>query len=305
MPAFSTHYIFAKELLPELRKISPCNIIDEVVLIGSQGPDIFFFHRVFPWMIGKSLRKIGSALHRAKPSEIFDSMLEYAKSSTKKDIAFSYIFGFVMHYALDRSCHPFVYSLQEKLTENPVYRNPHTAHNIIELSMDTYLLSRRLGIEKPEKFSTADTIKITDEQAVEIAGLLEYTIEKVLGKSTTKNIALAIKDTKTIQKITHDKTGIKRILIALIDIPVSLSAGGYKFSAMIRPKDLEKAKKYANINCKSWKSPFDNSIRKESFEELFELAKRDAVSMIGRLIDGDDTKEITNNISFLTGVEVK
>ena len=73
----------------------------------------------------------------------------------------------------------------------------------------------------------------------------------------------------------------------------------------MRPRDLENAKKYANINNEIWFSPFDSYKHNESFEDLFELAKQDAKIMIARFQAGDNTEEITNNISFLTGVEVK
>ena len=73
----------------------------------------------------------------------------------------------------------------------------------------------------------------------------------------------------------------------------------------MRPRDLENAKKYGNINHEIWFSPFDSYEHNESFEDLFELAKQDAKIMIARFQAGDNTEEITNNISFLTGVEVK
>ena len=138
MPAYSTHCIFAKEMMPFLRQNADFEINENAVLVGTQGPDIFFFHRIFPWMKGKSFRKIGSLLHRARPSDILDAMREYCSFSQNECIAKSYIYGFILHYALDRKCHPFVYSYQEKMIKNNPATNPHTAHNIIEHSMDAY-----------------------------------------------------------------------------------------------------------------------------------------------------------------------
>ena len=86
MPAYSTHYIFAKELKEEIENCVEFKLNDAALFIGTQGPDIFFDHRVLPWMIGKSMRKIGSLLHRAKPSDIFDKMREYINLSESKDI---------------------------------------------------------------------------------------------------------------------------------------------------------------------------------------------------------------------------
>ena len=52
MPAFCTHYILASEEMSNLHRIaaeSGFKLCENAVYIGSQGPDIFFFHRTFPW----------------------------------------------------------------------------------------------------------------------------------------------------------------------------------------------------------------------------------------------------------------
>ena len=60
MPAYSTHYIFAKELKDTIENQVDFKLDEAAYYIGTQGPDIFFDHRVMPWMLGKSLRKTGS-----------------------------------------------------------------------------------------------------------------------------------------------------------------------------------------------------------------------------------------------------
>ena len=66
MPAYSTHYIFAKELKEEIENCVEFKLNDAALFIGTQGPDIFFDHRVLPWMIGKSMRKIAPAQSKAE-----------------------------------------------------------------------------------------------------------------------------------------------------------------------------------------------------------------------------------------------
>ena len=304
MPAFSTHYIFAKELLPWLKDNTDIKISDGMVYLGTQGADIFFFHRVFPWMLGKSLRKIGSSLHRSKPSEILESMRDYASSTDNKDLALSYICGFIMHYALDRVCHPYVYSLQNKITHGSRFSNSHTVHNKIEFAMDSLLIKNRLKIDNPLHFNTADTIVLSEKEIHEAGLLLQSVIKSVIGKDIC-DAATAIRDTEYIQSISFDSHGIKRVIISILDIPIALATKGYKLSSMLKPKDLEKAKKYANIEKAVWQSPWSSGKRNESFEELFEIALLEARQMILSFLNGDDCREITHNISFLTGVEVK
>lgn len=92
-------------------------------------------------MPGRSQRKIGSRLHRAKPGDILDAMAEYCtRCSTEKDIARSYAYGFILHYALDRQCHPFVYAKQQELADSGSPLHKSALHNIVEMSMDAVLL---------------------------------------------------------------------------------------------------------------------------------------------------------------------
>jgi hypothetical protein len=73
---------------------------------------------------------------------------------------------------------------------------------------------------------------------------------------------------------------------------------------------LEKSKKYGNINKYSWVSPYDSSINhNESFEDLFKLAVNDARDLIcgfEKMCMGySNGYDVTHNLSFLTGIEVK
>ena len=106
MPAFSTHYLFAKDIMEILRSEADFPLNEDAVFIGAQGPDIFFFHRALPWQKGKTLRKAGSAMHRARCGEILDRFMAYCASAGDNNIAKSYVYGFLLHYSLDRICHP-------------------------------------------------------------------------------------------------------------------------------------------------------------------------------------------------------
>ncbi|MBQ8077187.1 MAG: hypothetical protein IJ235_02270, partial [Eubacterium sp.] len=62
------------------------------------------------------------------------------------------------------------------------------------------------------------------------------------------------------------------------------------------------------IKNKAWTSPYDKTTHSDSFEELFERAKVDALGLIDgfeALCRGEKTAyEVTGNISFLSGLEV-
>lgn len=306
MPAYSTHFIFAKEMIESIEDIADFQVNKDAVFLGTQGADIFFFHRAMPWMRGKAMRKYGSLIHRSKPGVLFENMREYCKISENKEIAKSYVYGFLLHYALDRECHPYVYFLQNKITDKRKFANAHSVHNEIEFSMDLYLLAKRCKLENPNGFNTSSTLNIDGCVEREIGKLLEYVVPRTIGVSLTASDGeAALRDTKYIQKLTFDPCGIKRGILTVFETMFAPLTHNYKITSFILPKDLEKAEKYANINNGRWLSPFDGGERYESFENLFDLAKDKAIQMIKAFQSGKDCREITENKSFLTGVEVQ
>ena len=139
---------------------------------------------------------------------------------------------------------------------------------------------------------------------------MSFVIEKVQGKKVEeKEIARAVTDTVKVQNILSDKKGGATCLAHILETPVGPLTGYFKLSCSIKPKDLDFAKKYANINNKLWVSPFDKSEHTESFEQLFEKSKLDAAKLLDgfeELCKGNTNGDkVTNNISFLTGLEVK
>lgn len=304
MPAFSSHYIFAKELSRDLEKSCDISINNDALLIGTQGPDIFFFARIFPWLIGKPMTALGSKMHRTKPSVILENMRRYCESSGETDLALSYAYGFIMHYALDSTCHPYVYSMQNKITGKNPFLNPHSVHNSIEFSMDNLLLNKRMGIENPHKFDVAKTFSTNPEITGEIARLYTKILPDIYDiKVSEKQIVTAISDTKYVQRVTLDKTGIKKALLTPFETAVAPVTHNFKLTALIRPRDLEKSKKYGNIDNSVWVYPTADIKSNKSFEELFEQAKDFSLEIIRAFNNGSSMKEVTCDKSFLTGVE--
>lgn len=304
MPAFSSHYIFAKELSRDLENSCDISINKDALMIGTQGPDIFFFARIFPWLIGKPMVSLGSKMHRTKPSIILENMRKYCDNSKNTELALSYAYGFIMHYALDCTCHPYVYSLQNKITGKNPFLNPHSVHNSIEFSMDNLLLNSRMGIKKPYKYDIAETISTNPELTEEIALLYTKILPQMYDiKVSKQQIVTAIRDTKYVQRVTFDKTGIKKVLLTPFENIIAPVTHNFKLTALIRPRDLEKSKKYGNIDNKLWVYPTADIQSNKSFEELFEQAKEFSADIIHAFNSGSSMKEVTCDKSFLTGVE--
>ena len=310
MPAFATHYIFLEELREQIEKETGFKLDYKVAGVGTQGPDIFIFHRLWPPIaIYKSLFGVASKLHRGKPAELFDAFAEYLKTSEEKHIALSYIYGFILHYALDRNCHPFVYAYQDQITNTNPHIHPLAAHNRIEHAVDTYLLKNRKGIYPPKLFDPEETFTTDEKELDEIARLMNYVVKRCFDKDIElSEIKKAVTDTAHLQALLRDKNGKVVKVAKAIETPLGPVAHYFKPSASIKPEDLVIAGRYSNKLRNEWISPYTHEKSNESFEDLFEKAKPDAINLIkgfDEIVRGENTSySVTGNISFLTGTEV-
>ncbi len=310
MPAFGTHYIFFEEMKDKIEEEFGYKLNVGVAGVGTQGPDIFLFHRLWPPVtIYKALFGTASLIHKSKPAPLFEAFAEYLERSENKDIAKSYIYGFILHYALDRNCHPYVYAFQNQITDENRKIHSLAAHNQVEHAVDTYLLYHRDGIYPPSLFNPDETFTDDDKELWEIARLMHFVIMKCHNKDVPQSeIVKAITDTAKLQSTLADKKGTATRIAHMIETPLGPVSGYFKLSASIKPKDLELADKYANIRHKQWTSPYSHETSTKSFEELFEAAKPDAIELIkgfNEICKGTKSGyEVTQNISFLTGLEV-
>ncbi len=138
MPAATTHVIFAKEVYERL----PQQIQNEITnkhmfYLGSQGPDMLFFHRAS--VLPGSLKKYGDMLHEEKIWDVIQFFEEY--SANDRDL-FSYYLGYLCHYALDSQAHPliFAYARSKSLETGD---NEGVIHVTSEGAIDVWLLNQR------------------------------------------------------------------------------------------------------------------------------------------------------------------
>lgn len=301
LAAICTHYLFAQELLPALPVLLPeIQISQPAVLWGTQGPDIFFFHRALPTMLGKSFRAAGSRLHRTPPSLIFDAMQEYLDIyKQEKDVLSSYIVGFLMHYALDRNIHPFVFAQQRDYVEqNRISYNPSIIHNQIETNLDILALKTKLGI-KGNEFNPAETLELDEEIISVFAGLYSYVLNRVLGQQlSAEALKMPFYDTVRVQKALCDRGGRKRGFVSCLEKIVPFAPPG--LSTLIRTPEVADDWDYANASKRPWTDLSQGKESRLSFFEIYQNALEDAKELIigffhpqGAMTMEELTKEIT------------
>lgn len=185
MPAVYAHLRFGEEVVKSLPPIysSLTQKYPEAFALGTQGPDILFYHQPFK---ANELKARGTHFHNVSGNEFFRLQAEKllaTKGETVQEILerggayAAYILGFLCHFTLDVQCHPYI---DERTFEA-------LSHSKLESELDKALL-RQDG--KPIRgYNTATPI--LDQNGVKEA------VAKALD-APEENISRAIKTMRNI-----------------------------------------------------------------------------------------------------------
>ena len=77
----------------------------ELYDIGLHGPDLMFYYKALQ---SNPVNRLGNAMHEQKGEVFFTRARTVVENATDKSAALAYVLGFVCHFALDSTCHPYV-----------------------------------------------------------------------------------------------------------------------------------------------------------------------------------------------------
>lgn len=132
MPAGYAHYIFGQKVLkalsPYYQEIINNNL--DLYNIGVHGPDILFYYNT---LTKNKIKQKGNALHQRVAYDFFEEA-KLIIERNPNDASLAYIYGFITHFVLDHSCHPFIAKKQIELN---------MTHTELESELDRKLLVDR------------------------------------------------------------------------------------------------------------------------------------------------------------------
>ena len=189
MPSTYSHYYFGQLVY---QKLSTKNreIIDQYRLlydVGQSGPDILLYHSAIK---GSFISKQNHRIHQMTGDEFFKDL------SVDDNAHLAYLFGYICHFVLDASLHPFIEEYKN---------NHHVSHMMIEKEFERYLLLKN-GLN-PFKCDLTKHIKTNNQ--------LESVIKKYVLEATKKDIHDTIIRMKRMYSFTKASSDIKRKIIYL------------------------------------------------------------------------------------------
>lgn len=269
MPSAPDHHRFASAVLDGsavrnsfLGRNAGC------VLLGTQGPDPFYFYGTVPWRPRAEVSgALGFAefLHGSAPAAVFPVLAARAAEAPDADAAFAYLFGLSLHYLLDRALHPYVF-----------YRSGFDERGGLEggcgvdhARFETLLAEAGRG--------AADVRETGPRRMFSGAGRETAAADALLAESFPERarpglFADAWRDMRTAQSVLWDPCGVKLRLVG------ALGGGATKAHAMIRPRRLSEAERADLLNEANgpWRDPVSGLESTASVAELTASAAEDA-----------------------------
>ena len=132
MPTTYTHYAYGQEVFHKLpeelqRKIEPYIAYYN---IGVHGPDILFYYHSY---CKNKVNQYGVKVHHEPAREFFKRAFKVFQAQKNRNEAFAYLAGFMTHFILDSSCHPYV---RKRIKETGI------SHTEIETDWDFEVMQR-------------------------------------------------------------------------------------------------------------------------------------------------------------------
>lgn len=287
MPGFTTHYLFGIHMYKKLSSTYLKTTIKNnryAYLLGLQGPDIFFYYP--PNIVGIEKDNYGSIIHTCSTRQFFENYLtalEHVTDDKEKEIGTAYLSGFLCHYSLDTSSHPFVYARTNYQTK-PLKKQTKdfllAEHINYETNLDTLLLQRYKKLP-PSLFHQHKTLSINHKELRTLTKLITYAINKTYSQNTgasrytsisAAKVHFAIRSIQYGTRLLKDESGKKKNLVKKAESIFRLPA---VLSNIIPSDHVSSDYDYLNLSKEIWISPWDLDMeRRESFLDLYHQAEK-------------------------------
>ncbi len=272
MPAAPNHIQFANDCLARREAAGLAEIpaaFRGAVLTGTQGSDPFYVYGRIPWrprQLPDEVHAFADFIHGGAPADVFPPLAAgvAAAPADEKAVLSAYLYGFLLHYVLDRTIHPYVYyrtGFDGQGLPLGIYSMDHMR---FEVALASAFVGRRPGgLAEVWRAPSADGAALDAIDAL-FAGAFP-------DRAAPGQFRAAWKDYGTVRRLTRDPHGIKGTALDFFGVK-SL------FRAMMRPDHppLGDRIDYANDSRALWLRPCDGRPSAASVPDLWEEAARDA-----------------------------
>ena len=254
-------------------------------LLGSNGPDILFYYKVFPWEDqdqNKAVADIGSLVHEKNINRFYEYALAFIQSvedQNRKDILTAFIAGHMMHWSLDSLSHPFVFYRSGEIAGDTKYWH-YRYESMIDALMVTYYKKRQLSDLKANRF-----VNVNSEERRVIASFYS----SILGDVFDLDLEASVIDSAidSFKKILHFLYDPHYLVTPLLQGVEHLLGNEWQFTSHNVNPRIDATYDVLNLKKETWFNPTDlNLASNTSFIELYEESVSLGIVLIQALNEG-------------------
>lgn len=308
MPAIITHDFFGKDVYATCaRAIGPGPDARQAFLLGNQGPDPLFYLALHPLRMRNHL-KLGTRMHRTNADDLlmaFKNGLD-ALTDSEKIIGSAYIAGFLCHYLLDSTLHPFVYSQQYAFCGAGIpgldESDGEKVHMLIEREFDEIVLYSRLA-KTVESYKPHEEILHANDAVLLVIGKLFVSVarEHFGIQHSPLLYPLAVKGFRTGQRFFYSHKKVRGRLVPALEKTVMRSRYSF-YSALSHRANPSAESIFANAERSIWENPFTQAQSRLGFWDLYREAFEAATTAVPHYLSPSFTREdacaLTHNVDF-------
>lgn len=312
MPALLTHDFFGQDMLARITGDFFNRANDEALsaelrrafLLGNQGPDPLFYAQLTPSFA--RAKQFGTLMHAEKAAETLAAFRRIALCAAEPDqsLLLAYLLGFLCHYSLDCTVHPFVYAQQYAICDAGVKgldrRDGQVVHGQIEADLDAMMLAKRgpggvsghrQKYDYPQRVLLAsdETLRLLDQAYIALA-------HEVYAQDLPQNsFVRGVKDMRMTVALMCSPRGVKRSFIGRLE---RIGRRHSLVQAMSPRLGIGDSCDFDNHQHDEWTNPFTNEASTASFDQLYAHALELALRNITLLMAQEPTAKITNGLNF-------
>lgn len=282
MPNIYAHYLTGEFVFNQLPSPQQAALKSHwpAFRIGLQGPDFLFYMALRPPRFPKRIYRMGSDLHSRRVGEFFSAAVRYLRTleGEERASALAYVSGFLCHYALDTTAHPYIY-----------YFVPDDRyHTLFETRLDCALMAH-LGrdIRKEPVYRLIDA----DGEKGPIARFYSRVLPISHGVHLKEKEGVqALGFFCTLMKMTYDPKGKKYRRFRRLE--KMFCHGVPLISRAVYPQAYQGVD-YLNLSHTPWRSPAlsDGPVHTESFLERMDQAVEKGTSYIDALFSAMECED--------------
>lgn len=302
-----THAYFALDVYDKFDNKTKNNLKNykENLKTYGQGHDIFFFCTNFT-----KQKKIGNYFHKNKTKDFFINIVKYIYDNNLQNDyeIMSYLYGYICHYSLDLTIHPFVtYKcgiFKKKKKETYKYN---AKHSDMESYIDAYMINTRENIE-PNKFKI-HKFCFNTKVSNKLSNMIDYVFEETYN---LKHISFYYKQgifnmKKLYRLLRYDPYKLKKQIYNIFD---KITGNGIKKMYPISlAYNLNNNEYYLNLNHNKWNhARYNEEEYTYSVIDLYNISLDLAINIINSVNDIlynkkniKDLDKIFLNLSFSSG----